>query len=70
METPTTKTPGSKILDDRASIQAYVINNNVLFNQKITKLGNKNLSKIKELGIFEHSNDPNPHIFYFHASKY
>lgn len=46
MET-TKKAPGSKILDDRASLQAYVVGNNELFNKKITKIADKNFSKIK-----------------------
>lgn len=70
METTTTKAPGSQILDDRASLQAYVVNNNALFNKKITAIADKNFTKIKQLGIFEHTNDPTPHVFYFHANKY
>ena len=46
MET-TKKVPGSKLLDDRASLQAYVVGNNELFNKKITKIADKNFSKIK-----------------------
>jgi hypothetical protein len=47
METTTTKAPGSQILDDRASLQAYVVNNNALFNKKITAIADKNFTKIK-----------------------
>lgn len=30
----------------------------------------KDYTRIRELGIFEHSNQPCPHIFYYHAAKY
>lgn len=64
------KVTGSRILDDRNSLQAYVASNNEPFTQKITAITKKDLSHIKSIGIFEHSNDPSPHVFYYHASKY
>lgn len=64
------KVTGSRILDDRSSIQAYVASNNAPFTQKIAVISTKDLSRIKAMGIFEHTNNPSPHVFYYHASKY
>lgn len=66
----TAKVTGSRILEDRTSLKAYVSGNNAAFKQRIASITKKDYSRIKKLGIFEHSNDPNPHIFYYHASKY
>jgi hypothetical protein len=66
----TAKVTGSRILEDRTSLRAYVVGNNATFNQKITQITKKDYSRLKKLGIFEHSNEPNPHIFYYNASKY
>lgn len=59
---------GSRILDDRSSIQLYVAANNAPFTDKLAVINSKDLSHIKALGIFEHKMDP--HAFYYHASKY
>lgn len=59
---------GSRILDDRTSIQLYVAANNAPFTDKLAVINSKDLSRIRALGIFEHK--LNPHAFYYHASKY
>lgn len=61
---------GSRILENRGSIKAYVASNNAVFNEKIAVASKKDYSRMRELGIFEHSNQPCPHIFYYHASKF
>ena len=48
----------------------YISGNNTTFNEKITIITSKDYSRIKDLDIFEHTNKPNPHIFYFHAERY
>jgi hypothetical protein len=59
---------GSRILDDRSSIQVYVAGNNAAFTDKLAIINSKDLSRIGALGIFEHKLDP--HAFHYHASKY
>ena len=61
------KAIGSRILEDRTSIKVYISGNNTTFNEKITIITSKDYTRIKDLGIFEHTNQPNPHIFYFRA---
>jgi hypothetical protein len=50
------KATGSRILDDRSSLQAYVASNNLPFTQKMAEISSKDLSRMGELGIFERSN--------------
>lgn len=61
---------GSRILEDRTSAKAYLAGNNAAFNSKIANTLKKDYTRIEQLGIFEHKNQPTPHIFYYRAEKY
>lgn len=63
----TAKALGSKVFEDRSSVQQLMAANNPLFNERMKRIVNKNFVAIKESGVFERRNIPTPNLFYFTA---
>ena len=64
------KSFGSKLIDSHQSYKTFLTNNNPVFNQRMSKIMNKNYQTIEMLNVFEHKNEPTHHLFYFYAQRY